>query len=63
MAGSFMRDGREPFLSADIMKGNSSEFAAAMASYIGYCGRYTCADDRIVTHLDRGIFLKGTGSV
>ncbi|MBL0338411.1 MAG: hypothetical protein IPP67_04385 [Rhodospirillaceae bacterium] len=41
MAGSFMRDGRELFLSADIMKDNPSEFLAATPGYIVYCGRYT----------------------
>jgi hypothetical protein len=41
MAGSFMRDGREPFSSADVMKGNPSEFLVATTGYIGYGSQYT----------------------
>jgi hypothetical protein len=62
MSGSFMRNARSNFASADVQGGTSAEFEAAMKSYVGYAGPYSINGNHVVHHANVSVFPNWAGT-
>jgi len=61
MSVSIMSANRSKFASGEIRGGSVEERVAAFDTYFSYCGRYEIQQDKIVHHVETGLFPNHTG--
>ncbi len=61
MSVSIMTANRSQFSLGDIRGGTVEERVAAFDTYLSYCGRYEIQQDKIVHHVEAGLFPNHTG--
>jgi len=61
MAVAFMAAGRPQYHNQDPMAGNMQEKAAAVDTFISYCGTYEVQGNEVVHHIEVSLFPNWTG--
>ncbi len=61
MSVSIANARRRPFAAGDILAGTVDEKAAAMESYISYCGRYEYRGESVTHHVEMSLFPNWAG--
>ncbi len=61
MFAAMMRPDRARFAGADLFGGTSQEKAAAVDSYLTYCGRYEVREGRVIHRIELSLFPNWVG--
>jgi hypothetical protein len=61
MAVAMMQANRRPFDCADIRGGTLEEKAAAVDTYLSYCGRYEVVGGKVIHHIELSLFPNWSG--